>query len=705
MPQAIAFFIIEQLAFSGVILSGFAQALITAAVTVGFTVGTTALLNAVFGPSRPKPSDGQQNIRIAVGSRRRHYGIVHTGGQVSFLESAAGTLAKVVTLGTGREGEILEHRLNDKPVTLVDGVVQGASYHGAIKIYTRSGDPDQTAIGELTAKFAQWTSDHRQRECAHAAIICDPVKQERFTEVYGGSGPDGPVYTQVRKAAHLYDPRLDSTMQIGTDESGEPVMGSGSVRLADPSTWPWSDNWALVTADYFAHPDGFGGGFDNVNWANIAQEADFCDQAVTTVTAETIARWRAWGSYGLASDERRQVMSDLLAAADGFCWQDADGKFNLMAGRFEDQDLVITDDHIVGMAATLGPGAQRRVSAVKVIYTESAVGYREQESDTFGDLDGPDDPNTAPQAVPLYFAPHHNQAMRVAKIVYRQLGDDRWHLQLLLNLYGLNLLGRRFCRVETEALGIAEYFKIDGLKLNLAECTVEATLSHVDPEDWEFNAAVEEGTPPLAPNQTPPAVTIPVPTGLALSAEQLVSPGGNGVAIAATWDEPPRPDLVHEVQYRPTAGGDWVPMLVDNDAYTARSGPVNSGAEYEVRIRALTLGGRASAWSSSETITPTATVALGAPTALSASGGVGEAEVTFRMPTSATLAYARLYRSGTDDFDTASQVGSDIVGALGAVIEITDTGLSAGTYYYWARAFDGAGGMSAVTGSASATVT
>jgi hypothetical protein len=60
----------------------------------------------------------------------------------------------------------------------------------------------------------------------------------------------------------------------------------------DPSTWAWADNAPLVMADYFAHPDGFGGGYDNVNWANIAAEADIADEPVDTRSGETIAiRW------------------------------------------------------------------------------------------------------------------------------------------------------------------------------------------------------------------------------------------------------------------------------------------------------------------------------------------------------------------------------------------------------------------------------
>src|SRR5690606_6971944 len=97
--------------------------------------------------------------------------------------------------------------------------------------------------------------------------------------------------------------------------------------------------------------------------------------------------------------------------------------------------------------------------------------------------------------------------------------------------------------------------------------------------------------------------TVPAPEGLVLSAVQIAFGAGYGVAIEASWDDPGRPDLAFEAQYRPSAGGAWVNMAVDDDARTARSGPVDSGPEYEVRVRALTTGGRPSDWTS-DTIVP-----------------------------------------------------------------------------------------------------
>lgn len=697
MPQALATAIIAAVGATGI-----AAAAITVAVYIGFTVGLNVLINSLFGATRPKPSDGQQTVRQSAGSRVRNYGIVHTGGTLSFFESANGTLAEVVTQGTGEETEILEHRINDKVVTVNSaGTVTNSSYRGAIHIYALLGSSSQLAISQLTAKFPQWTANHRQRGCTHAAIICDPVKQKYFSEVYNSQQP---AYTSVRKGVKLYDPRKDSTAVIYDDGNGYVVNGTGSHRLSDPSTWEWSDNWALVTADYFAHSDGYGGGVDNVNWTNIAGEADASDEQVITVTSEQISRWRIWASYSLASEERRNILADMVKAADGFCWQDASCKFNLMAGRYEAPTITITDDHILAMTATLGPKAQHRVDSVKVLYTEAAIGYREQESATFGEPGSTVDPNTDPQAIQAYYVPHHNQAVRIGKLTLLRLGL-RWHLTLTLNLFGLNLLGSRFCRVESAQLGVAADFVVDGpLRLQITAQQIEVTLTEVRSSDWDFDASTEEGTPPVTPDETTTTpIVIPVPTGLTLAAVQIVLGGATAVSIEASWDAG-RADLGYEARYRPSAGGTWIMMSVDDDALTARSGAVDSGTEYEVQIRAVTYSYRVSDWSSSVLITPVATATLPAPIALSATGGTGEATVSFSMPSGATVAYARLYHNDSNDFGSATQVGSNITASPGELVTVNDTGLSAGNEYYWARAYDGLGGSSSLAGPVSATI-
>lgn len=669
---------------------------------VGFAMGVNALTQALFGPSRPKPSDGLIETRQPVGSRRRNIGIVHSAGQLTFEESRGGTLGLVLTLGTGREGDIIEHRINDNPVTLsASGTVTESRYKGAIAIHTRSGTDTQTAIGQMTAKFPEWTANHRQLGCAHAAILCAPVDAEDFSEVYNGRKPS---YTQIRKGVGQYDPRQDSTAVIGIDGQGQPVYGNGACRIDDEDSWPWSDNWAVCTANYFAHRDGFGGGYDMVNWANIAVEADISDQTENTKSGETIKRWRLWASYSLAEEKRAQILTDMITAADGFCWQDAQGLFNLSSGRWEEPDLVLRDSAIMRLSAVQGPDAEQRIGAMKVLYTDPTIGYREQESATIGRVE--DTGSGEVQALQAYYAPHHNQAMRVGKPAFARLGNERWSIEVTCNLLGLDLLGRRFCKLDSAIFGVTGWFEIERPRIDFGTMTVSAKLTEVTPEDWTFDAAVDEGTPPGSQASASGPVTMPVPQNVVLSGIPIAFGATNGVAIQADWDDPGRRGLEFEAQYREAPGGEWMHMAVTRDVYRAQSGPVNSGTQYQVRVRSLGLLGRTSDWSVTASITPIANNSIAPPSGLSASAGNdGEATLIWRNPTGASFDHVKLFEGTTDDIVTAAQLGDDFPGGLGAVMEHTATGLAAGTRYFWARSYDAQGNASSATGPVTASIT
>lgn len=688
MPQAIAAAIVAAVGATGI-----AVTVITVAVNLAVTLGLNFIAKAIFGSGVAKPSDGKQIIRESVASRRRHYGIVHVGGALSFYESRDGTLALVITTGTGRINQVTQHRINGKPVTVgAGGVLSDTKFRGAIRVLTRLGEDDQTAVSELSAIFPEWTADHRQRGCSLAALICAPVKDKYFAEVYEGNRQ--PEYTQVIEAALCYDPRKDST-----------AGGSGTHRLDDPDSWEWTDNAALIIGDYWAHPDGYGVGADGVNWANIAAEADICDQTVTTVDAQTIKRWRIWGSYSLATDERKTVLQEMLKACDGYCWQDADNKLNLQVGRWIEPTIHLTDDHIIALNGSMGAKATDRVNEVKVVYTDARFDYNEQESAPVIDLAAQEElGRPESQRFDIYYAPHHNQAVRLGKRLAAKL-SDRWNLVVVTNLYGLNLIGRRFCRLTCTELEIfAVAFEISALKIDFEAGTVEVGVTEVRPEDWDFNAELEEGTPPDEPGVTTVAPSVPAPENLVLTAVPISIGAVTGVGIRASWDDPARDGLSFDAEYRPT-GGDWANMAVNQDENTALSPIVDSNTEHEVRVKSVTISGRESAWTPVETITPSAPSDLAAPSQLAATaGGTGEAIIDWRNPLQTSFDRVKLFRNTTSDLGTATQIGPDQFGALGEVMSYTATGLSAGTHYFWARAYDAVPNPSPAAGPVSVTV-
>ena len=64
-----------------------------------------------------------------------------------------------------------------------------------------------------------------------------------------------------------------------------------------------------------------------------------------------------------------------------------------------------------------------------------------------------------------------------------------------------------------------------------------------------------------------------------------------------------------------------------------------------------------------------------------------------------------LFENTADNLDTATQIGGEFAGSLGEFKTHTETGLPAGTHYFWAVAFDAADNPSAAAGPVTAVVT
>jgi len=699
MPQAVAAAIVAAIG-----LTGTAAAIATAVITLAITVGLNSLANAIFGRGGAgKPSDGQRIIRVNVGSRIRHYGKVRVGGQLTFYESRNGNLYSLVTTGQGQVSAITEYLLNGKVVTVNGaGLVTDAKFKSAVSIHHRLGSDSQAAYSQLSSIFTEWTSEHRQRGCSSVLVIARGVKSEDFAEVYEGSREPEPQVTMETTA--VYDPRADSTAVIGYDEEGAPIMGSGSQRLNTPATWAYRDNWALCFADYLAHPDGYGMGRDAINWVNIAEEAAICDLTVETVDGRTIPQWRVAGSYKLADDERRAVVKEFLKAADGFMWQDANGLANIRCGRWIAPTVHIPEKHIIGLTASLGTDAQDRANEVRVIYMEPRFDYTETEAAPLIDT---------PARIALgraevsrfdcYYCPDHNQAQRIGKRILKRLGG-RWALTVTTNLYGLNAIGERFITVSVAALGISELaFEVTSLKIDPAALNVELGLLEASEGDFSFDAAEEEGAPPGDVPSTSVPIVIEEIANLTLAAVNVSLGGASGVGIRATWDAATRVGLLAQVQYR-TGSGDWLEMAVSQDDRVALTGIISTGVAYEVRARHITTAGRPSDWSDVETITPTvAETAPSTPSGFSATGGTGNATLSWINPPESNFDHVEIYESTTADFSTASQIGGDQAGSPGASDSATIT-LSSGVRYLWLVASSASSLKSAPTAAQVVTV-
>ncbi len=192
-------------------------------------------------------------------------------------------------------------------------------------------------------------------------------------------------------------------------------------------------------------------------------------------------------------------------------------------------------------------------------------------------------------------------------------------------------------------------------------------------------------------------------TGLA---GEVVAGTGGVAQIEWTW---PQQDvsLQQELQMRSLDGGmpDWQSQIAASGQLSLVVAGLTDGATYEAQIRNRTSFGRVSGWSGSVSVLAVAnTTAPAALTGFAAavSGGVNGV-LSWTAPNDPNYSAARIWRGTTATFSAAVLVHTEY-GAPSLADGWTDSGLTTGTYYYWAAPINGSGVEGTVTGPQSITI-
>jgi hypothetical protein len=197
-------------------------------------------------------------------------------------------------------------------------------------------------------------------------------------------------------------------------------------------------------------------------------------------------------------------------------------------------------------------------------------------------------------------------------------------------------------------------------------------------------------------------------TGLAVAVEQRIVAGSASVAVGViTWTAPSNDGVEPEIQLKLTSGASttWVVLGIASGQSRTETGVLADGESYDVRGRVIGYGAVEGNWSSVVTFTATADVtAPTVVTAVSATGGVGVSTINWTSPNNSHYVKARLYRNTSNTFGTATFV-KDIFGPASTAQSTADTGLAAGTYYYWVKASNGSNVSATEVGTGAVVVT
>lgn len=694
------------------ILINFGSVAPWAATAVGYAVlgaavfGASLLLNAFNQTQQPKPSDRQATVRQSTGPRIRFYGTNKVGGTLTFFESKDGFLYSEIALNEGQISQVKEVWLNDALVTLdSNGYVEGEPYqfthsvttgtwpfqsttttaYKVARIFIKDGAANQTAWDQLIAAFpGLYTANHRLRGVAKLLAIFEEVPAEKIGEVYPQGNPG------VRIVA---DMSLVKSVRTG-------------ARI-------FSDNPADCIFDYLTGKDGagfpYGAGIpeSKVNLASFHAFANLCDEAVPKKGGGTIKRYRIAGGYAL-NEEMRSALPRMCKACDADLYIDGEGKIAIRGGKWTAPQLTLDSDkgHIISADFQRGRGALVAFNELTIKYTDPAQDYMDVEGERWVDggnvaLRG----KVLPQSFEVLMVPEHAQARRLAKI-HTHKSNPAWSGTLITNFYGLNALGEETVTIKFGPMGIDTTFKIESIRILDDLTGVQMQVSSLTAEAYEWDADLEEGTPPgVAPDTSSP-VSLDPPEDITAASEQIVIEGSTvGVRIVVGWTMPDRKALRQHAQFRKAPDGAWQDMQTAEGGGFAVSGAVDDGGTYNYRVRTLSPGGTPGDWSSEGTITVTSDpTPTGVVTGVSATGGVGEITFNWTAPNSANYSAARLYWNTTNDFGTATLAATEY-GAPNSADSRTVTGISAGTRYGWIVATNGSGIAATEVATGTITVT
>lgn len=354
MAETVAVFVAKALVKIGVsaVKAGMIAEAAKAAVVLAIKIGVSYGVNAALTPRTPSTNTGRTipsqggvvphavvyGRQMLAGHHVAEHGWAKKGAKLKFY-TALYVLA-------GHELDGLEQWYVDgKPATAdASGFVTAAPWrakgynflqlfhargrrdepvHEGYRNATRPRNPSSGNINPSAPPW--WRDSDRLRGRAWHAFIGE-YDEAAFP---GGAFPQ---VTSVWRGKRIYDPRLDST-----------AGGDGPQRADDPQTWAWSDNWALVCADYWRSEWGpmrdEAAGYPGrvmparyVDWMSVIRAANASDELVPDGWGGTEKRWRLWVYFPDNINPRGNF--DLLIR-NGAGWYTEDGgRLKLWAGVF-----------------------------------------------------------------------------------------------------------------------------------------------------------------------------------------------------------------------------------------------------------------------------------------------------------------------------------------------------------------------------------
>ena len=164
---------------AGAAIAGLAGSLILLGSSLILSGISRALIKTPeFGDFETKATSRLVNMRQPAAPRVLVYGLARLGGTVTFLDKRGtnGEFLDVVLTLTGHEVEEIGNMYFDDVLVPLDasGVGSAANatgtFAGLVRVQKNLGADSQAALSDLVTASSKWTTNHRQRGCAHVWV-------------------------------------------------------------------------------------------------------------------------------------------------------------------------------------------------------------------------------------------------------------------------------------------------------------------------------------------------------------------------------------------------------------------------------------------------------------------------------------------------------------------------------------------------------
>lgn len=406
----------------------------------------------------------------------------------------------------------------------------------------------------------------------------------------------------------------------------------------------------------------------------------------------TEPRYRSCVAYTLA-DPHKGVIANLLGCGDGWLSTTSNGAYILYSGRYiEPTDDPLGSNEIVSMTIQKGVNEEDAINTIKVSYQSAPHDYNTVATDDWTDDDDIERRGKVLSDSLDNQVPSHSQARRLAKRAMAHLNPAFSGTTIALSS-AKRFQGKRYIPMNYVTGGVTLFNRVVQVdkfsrdpktgQVSIQWHTVDATI-----DDW--NPATEEGNPAPVGNRVAlqPVDKPEISSAVANFGADSAS-GTTGVFLDLTiTGAPDRDDITWYARTREQGATVWGERTYSDIDGSASVEIVTEFVPTDTHVEAAVsyqLGdGRVSDWSDTVTVdTSTASIAPNKPTelAVAANDTAGE-DISWRNPTSSNFSYSKVLSNSTNDFATATQVGSDIIGGLGAVQTITDAAGTSSTYYW-----------------------